>query len=334
MHFYAQNWLTVKAVGGLLILSTFVAHTSQANDLIQRISGGRKCADTFSGRSISPLAEVINIFRFPEEGDYPVSDKVMRKAIYKTFNGKDFYTGREINIEEMVIDHVIPKALGGPDNVFNYVPTTSRINGAKSDSFDEIGAIGTLSALRIIYAPKVLREIERSQISTPQKRVKIGGTASNNRIYRPRPETKLTRQEYGVRFGLSSSHETITRIHELVLANRAAFSLQDGFAEISLDLTVWKQAFPEGIQSLITSLEAISTVRTDIYSSGRKVEEVEQSFLLGFGRSGIENLIPNTQGIFRIRFEPRIGKMFDSYDIEHLQSIISIGPFLSVTGDW
>jgi CRISPR-associated endonuclease Csn1 len=51
-------------------------------------------------------------------------------------NGVCLYTGDALvptNLDEYVIDHIVPRAKGGPDSVFNYVLTTSKTNDDKGN---------------------------------------------------------------------------------------------------------------------------------------------------------------------------------------------------------
>ena len=92
---------------------------------------------------------------------YKTDDWRLRDSIYKAFGGKCFYTGQKVRKEDMVIDHVVPKSLGGEDSVYNYVLTTKSINSQKSTRVDIDGVEPILYLIRIIYAPKVLRSIKR-----------------------------------------------------------------------------------------------------------------------------------------------------------------------------
>jgi hypothetical protein len=62
----------------------------------------------------------------------PLSDKILRKAIYEAFDGKCFYTGRQVSFEEMHIDHINPRANGGTDCISNYVLSCNYINLKKN----------------------------------------------------------------------------------------------------------------------------------------------------------------------------------------------------------
>ncbi len=64
------------------------------------------------------------------------SNNYLRKAMFKAFNGRCFYTGEKLTENEMIIDHVIPKSKGGKDSVYNYVITSQRINTKKNNKYN------------------------------------------------------------------------------------------------------------------------------------------------------------------------------------------------------
>ncbi len=115
------------------------------------------------------MKEILNSFEFPESANYKTSSSVLRKAIYKAFNGKCFYTGTDISINDMHIDHVLPVSKGGPDNYYNYVPTTQRINGKKTNHFDEKSAVAILSLIRTAYVDKVKIIVKKSKQKLKRK---------------------------------------------------------------------------------------------------------------------------------------------------------------------
>ena len=91
------------------------------------------------------------------------SDAKLRKAIYIAFDGKCFYTGRDVAFEDMHIDHVRPRSRGGRDCVSNYVLTCRDINlkkGARhSEKFDDV----VRELLDLIYTPRVLAVLDDLQ---------------------------------------------------------------------------------------------------------------------------------------------------------------------------
>ena len=100
-------------------------------------------------------------------------NEVLREAIYKAFGGKCFYTGQEIRKEDMVIDHIMPKSSGGEDSIFNYVLTTKGVNSSKTNKVDRDGIAPILYLVKMVYAPKVLRQIKKL---SPKKEKKAKGT--------------------------------------------------------------------------------------------------------------------------------------------------------------
>ena len=60
----------------------------------------------------SVAAKALEKFDFPEDANARTSEPALRQAIYRAFNGVDFYTQHPISVDEMVIDHIIPRAKG------------------------------------------------------------------------------------------------------------------------------------------------------------------------------------------------------------------------------
>ncbi|MEM4702878.1 MAG: HNH endonuclease domain-containing protein [Candidatus Pacearchaeota archaeon] len=115
------------------------------------------------------LKEIFSKFSFPDEGNIPINDPVLREAIYRAFKGRDYYTGEPITREDMVIDHIVPRCYGGLDNVYNYVLTSKRVNSTKSDKFDPDAVFGVLYIVSTRYAKRVLDIM--SQIGDKKKKV-------------------------------------------------------------------------------------------------------------------------------------------------------------------
>lgn len=97
----------------------------------------------------------INEENFPLEWNLPTSDKKLRKAIYEAFKGKCFYSQRELTLENMHIDHVIPQSKGGPDNVYNYVLCEKEINLGKRAKLDWVALVPMLGIIRTHFVGKV-----------------------------------------------------------------------------------------------------------------------------------------------------------------------------------
>lgn len=92
---------------------------------------------------------------FPPEGEFYTFEYLLRIAIHEAFEGLDFYTDEPLDFLNMSIDHVLPRALGGPDNVFNFVPTSPKNNSKKGHKFT-YNDLETLQIVKEIYGPKVM----------------------------------------------------------------------------------------------------------------------------------------------------------------------------------
>lgn len=104
--------------------------------------------------------EAVAMFDFPENAEFRTVEAVLKEAIYEAFEGKDYYTGEEISLREMTVDHIIAKSKGGPNNIFNYVPTVESENKDKGASFIWSREGRALTDVRDIYGPRVVAILE------------------------------------------------------------------------------------------------------------------------------------------------------------------------------
>lgn len=88
-------------------------------------------------------------------------DDDVRRVIHEVYGRVDFWTRAPLALGDMVLDHVWPRAKGGPDSAFNLVPTTKPINDAKADCLDREAALAVLALIRTCYGPRVLRRLDR-----------------------------------------------------------------------------------------------------------------------------------------------------------------------------
>ena len=91
----------------------------------------------------------------------------VRDAIYETFGGCCFYTGRHIAREEMVIDHLIPLAEQGPDCIENYVLTFADLNSGKGSKVND-KILQMTCIVETVYAPRVQKILARMGKPIPQ----------------------------------------------------------------------------------------------------------------------------------------------------------------------
>lgn len=103
-------------------------------------------------------------FDFPVEGRVNPADLLTRRAIYDAYGGIDFWTRAPLTLREMHLDHVLPRTLGGPDSVFNLVPTRGCLNTDKSDTFDPVAFVPVLAIIRAVYAPRIMLALLRPKV--------------------------------------------------------------------------------------------------------------------------------------------------------------------------
>lgn len=90
--------------------------------------------------------------------ELPIYDKRLRLALYKVYNGKCFYTGRNLSIEDIHVDHILPKSKGGRDCIENYVLCCADINLAKNDIVEEFFVERITLINKLLFCKKVVEE--------------------------------------------------------------------------------------------------------------------------------------------------------------------------------
>jgi len=80
----------------------------------------------------------------------------LRKALYEASEGKCFFTGKFVALDEVSVDHLYPLSMGGRNCIANYVLTDNITNIKKSDAVEHT-LVERMQYLNIIlYAPRVL----------------------------------------------------------------------------------------------------------------------------------------------------------------------------------
>ena len=68
--------------------------------------------------------------------------KADRLQVFNKYSGRCAYCGREMEIKEMQVDHMIPLRVGGADEMWNYMPACRRCNhykrGSSMEAFREM----------------------------------------------------------------------------------------------------------------------------------------------------------------------------------------------------
>lgn len=116
-----------------------------------------------SGQNVAP-PNLMQARFFPRSHDVPVDDPDLRRAMYKVFQGRNFYAAgtsaarAKIPMHLVHIDHVWPENRGGPSNIYNYALTVEAFNTSKGDQVDRVAINFWLSIIRNQFADKVYEE--------------------------------------------------------------------------------------------------------------------------------------------------------------------------------
>lgn len=86
-------------------------------------------------------------------------EKILRKAIYRVFEGRCYYTKKKLRPDNFDIDHVLPLAEGGEDTIDNYVLCCPSYNRRMGPSYDSNEIQSDLQVVREYYAPRVYQEM-------------------------------------------------------------------------------------------------------------------------------------------------------------------------------
>lgn len=89
------------------------------------------------------------------------SNPLVRHAVYIAFKGECFFTGRAVERDKMVIDHLIPVSKNGKDCFENYVLTFKDLNIGKSNKIDEDRIDCMKSIVELVYAPRAKKIYEK-----------------------------------------------------------------------------------------------------------------------------------------------------------------------------
>lgn len=101
------------------------------------------------------------------------TDPDLRVAIYEAFKGKCFWSGRDVRRDAFNVDHVVPVAKGGRDEIENFVLSDPDINNLKNDLIDTYLVERVLYIVHTVYAPRVasvLLRIKEEKLKTKSKR--------------------------------------------------------------------------------------------------------------------------------------------------------------------
>ncbi len=306
MFFYPKEFLIFT----LLFCNNALA-TNSCQDLFL------KSTVTYQDRATTAQSTLAS-FAFPSEGNFPLNDVQMRKALYEAFSGRDFYRNEPIPFENMVIDHIVPRALGGPDNIFNYVPTIARLNGKKSASFDQMSATAILAIVRTVYAPRVLEMI--AKVEKPKK-----VDTSNDSPYKPTSRARIRRVEYSLGNISEQTRETLINLAAFMRQSESSSMAKSSRGiEIVMDAAAFEKYAQINISDFAVLLSQVRIDEMSVYSSGKKSVTGQRNFLIDI--SIIDNkvylLIENRFG----------GLLLGDFTPEHLRLFMNGSSFLTISG--
>lgn len=116
---------------------------------------------------------LVGMLEWPVDLRAATSDPALRRALYDAHSGLDGYSGQPINVTEMHVDHIIPRHLGGPDHVWNYLPTSELTNARKSGKFSPRHALALLYMNIGHYAPRTQRRLGAERIRRPGRAAEV-----------------------------------------------------------------------------------------------------------------------------------------------------------------
>lgn len=82
-------------------------------------------------------------------------DPEVRKAVHATTDGLCFYCDRPIALNAFEVDHIVPKASGGPDHMSNFAPSCKGCNASKN-SHNVVEFMKRLKAKKAALVPVAL----------------------------------------------------------------------------------------------------------------------------------------------------------------------------------
>jgi len=85
------------------------------------------------------------------------TDKILRKVMFEVYDGKCFYSGRQLKFENFNIDHIIPTSKGGKNNIENYVISSFYINNKKGNKYTDDFAKVIKATNKLLFVDKVVK---------------------------------------------------------------------------------------------------------------------------------------------------------------------------------
>jgi hypothetical protein len=113
-------------------------------------------------------------FEFPPDAEVHRSNRLVRESIYEVHKGMCFWTRAPLSADDFALDHVLPKSRGGPDNLFNLVPTSFRLNCIRRDAFETEAVIACLAIIRMAFGPRARHLLRKKRLAEMDRRTREG----------------------------------------------------------------------------------------------------------------------------------------------------------------
>jgi hypothetical protein len=107
------------------------------------------------------------------------NDSILRKAIHTAFNGQCFYTGRNVSLSSMHIDHIQPVKYGGENCIANYVLSCAYINLKKNGKYNDDFVKITTELNKMVFANDVLSVYKNLFLNN---KIKLSNKLTENHI--------------------------------------------------------------------------------------------------------------------------------------------------------
>ena len=133
----------VKAGRGTTIKTEYIITTDTAKhiSMASRTAKGKEVRTYFIAIEKEFIKELQNLQVCQETPYYlkevDLKDKRVRKAFFKAFDGRCYYSSKKLHIDNFHIDHILPKSRGGQDVLMNLVVCDPAVNISKLNAYDE-----------------------------------------------------------------------------------------------------------------------------------------------------------------------------------------------------
>ena len=122
-------------------IKTYYLNEDQFYLLVTYLRNNEKVRE-FKVKLIKEFSSLRNNLQVCQETPYylkevDLKDKRVRKAFFKAFDGRCYYSSKKLHIDNFHIDHILPKSRGGQDVLMNLVVCDPAVNISKLNAYDE-----------------------------------------------------------------------------------------------------------------------------------------------------------------------------------------------------